>query len=49
MVWGLDPVLPGWRWLYEFQVAFFTLCGAVPTQGTTVFVPYSLELYMYGF
>ena len=51
--WGL--ILPGWRWLYEPQLISdqpvglsSTPDGAVSTQGTTVFVPGMLELYMHG-
>ena len=40
----LDPILPGWRWLYEPRVIVSTPCGAVSTRGVTVVVPGLLEL-----
>ena len=41
-----DFILPGWRWLYECepQVGGSTLCGALSTRGTIVFVLGFLEL-----
>ena len=38
LVRGCELILPGWRWLYESQVAVFTPFGAVLTRGTAVFV-----------
>ena len=43
-----DLILPRWRWVYEPRVGVSKPCGAVSTQATTVFVPGSSELQMYG-
>ena len=54
---GLQPVVPGWRWLYfraparqrsTGGVRVSTPCGAVSARGITVFVPGLSGLYMYG-
>ena len=48
LVWEWGLFLPGWRWLYEFQVGVSTPWESVSTRGTTVFVPGLLDLWMYG-
>ena len=45
---GWVLILSGWRWLYELHIGVPTPCGAVLIRGTTLFVPSTLELQMYG-
>ena len=44
---GWDFILPGWCWLYEYQIGDSTPCGEVSTLGTIVFVPGLFELETY--